>query len=346
MLLSGIFPALTTPFYPDGRVYLRKVEHNVDRYSKTPIAGMVVLGSTGEPVMLSDEERRDVLRVAAEFAAPEKVLIAGVGADSVSETVKMCEFAASQGYDAALVRTPFFYKPSLKPEVMLTFFRTVADGSPLPVILYNVPVFTGYDLPVELVVQLAEHSNIIGMKESGGDLTKVGQMIERTKQFKRTYSVTEIFTAVTARMQKEEAKQAEALVSIAGSAAIAVEAKPKRKLRTKEVGFQIMSGTAHQLLPALQAGASGAVLALADALPTACFEVLAAFKDNDIELAEEKQNRLLEPAKKVHAELGLAGLKYAMDWNGYYGGNPRLPLLPLTAEQRTIVETVLADLRS
>src|SRR5205823_6980126 len=89
MLLSGILPALTTPFYPDGRVYLRKVEHNVDRYSKTPIAGMVVLGSTGEPVMLADEERRDVLRVAAEFAAPEKVLIAGVGAESVAETVKM-----------------------------------------------------------------------------------------------------------------------------------------------------------------------------------------------------------------------------------------------------------------
>lgn len=346
MFLSGIFPALTTPFYPDGRVYLRKLEHNVDRYSKTPIAGMVVLGSTGEPVMLSDEERRDVLRVAAEFAAPEKVLVAGVGAESVTETVKMCEYTASIGFDAALVRTPFFYKPSMKPDVMLTFFRTVADRSPLPVILYNVPAFTAYDLPVELVVQLAEHVNIIGMKESGGDLAKLGQMIERTKQFKRNYSVTEVFSAVTTRMQREEAKEAESLVSIAESAAVAVEAKPKRKLRTKEVGFQIMSGTAHQLLPALQAGASGAVLALADALPTACFEVLAAFKDNDIALAEEKQERLLEPSQKVHAELGLAGLKYAMDWNGYYGGNPRLPLLPLTAEQRKVVEMVVADLRS
>jgi len=346
MLLSGIFPALTTPFYPDGRVYLRKLEHNVDRYSKTPIAGMVVLGSTGEPVMLSDDERKDVLRVAAEFAAPEKVLIAGVGAESVTETVKMCEYAASIGFDAALVRTPFFYKPSLKPEVMLTFFRTVADRSPLPVILYNVPVFTAYDLPVDIVVQLAEHSNIIGMKESGGDLAKLGQMIERTRQFKRNYSVTEVFSAVTTRMQREEAKEAEPLVSIASSTAVATEVKPKRKLRSKEVGFQMLSGTAHQVLSAMQAGASGAVLALADALPTACFEVLAAFKDNDIPLAEEKQQRLLEPSRRVHAELGLAGLKYAMDWNGYYGGTPRLPLLPLTADQRTTVETVLADLRS
>src|SRR3954469_5809957 len=311
MLLSGIFPALTTPFYPDGRVYLRKVEHNVDRYSKTPIAGMVVLGSTGEPVMLSDEERRDVLRVAAEFASPEKVLIAAVGAESVAETIRMCEYAASQSYDAALVRTPFFYKPSLKPEVMLTFFRTVADRSPLPVILYNVPVFTGYDLPVELVAQLAEHSNIIGLKESGGDLGKVGQLIERTTQFKRSYSVTEVFTAVTSRMQKEEAKQAESLVSIAGSGSIAIEAKPKRKLRTKEVGFQVLSGTAHQILPAMQAGAVGAVLGIGCAIPTACFEVVAALRDNDIPLAEEKQSRLVEPSKRIHGEIGIAGTKYA-----------------------------------
>ena len=346
MLISGIFPAITTPFYPDGRVYLRKLEHNVDRFSKTPIAGMVVLGSTGEPVMLSDEERRDALRVAAEFAAPEKVLIAGVGAESVVETVKMCEFAASLHYDVALVRTPFFYKPSLKPEVVLNFFRTVADQSPLPVLIYNVPVFTAYDIPVELIVQLADHPNIIGMKESGGDLVKLGQTIERTRQFKRSYSVTEIFTAATHRMQREEAKQAESLVSIAGSSSVAVEAKPQRKLRTKEVSFQVLSGTAHQILPAMQAGASGAVLGIANAIPTACFEVVAAFKDNDIPLAEEKQSRLIDPSKRIHGELGIAGTKYAMDWNGYYGGNCRLPILPLTAEQRSLVETVLADLRS
>jgi dihydrodipicolinate synthase/N-acetylneuraminate lyase len=346
MLLSGIFPAVTTPFYPDGRVYLRKVEHNVDRYSKTPIAGMVVLGSTGEPVMLSDDERRDVLRVAAEFAAPEKVLISGVGAESVAETVKMCEFAASLDYDVALVRTPFFYKPSLKPEVVLNFFRTVADRSPLPVLIYNVPVFTGYDIPVDLIAQLADHPNIIGMKESGGDLVKLAQTIERTRQFKRNYAVTDIFTAATHRMQREEVKQAEALVSIAGSGAVAVEAKPKRKLRTKEVSFQVLSGTAHQILPALQAGASGAVLGIAAAIPTACFGVVAAVKDNDISLAEEKQKRLIDPSRRIHGEMGIAGTKYAMDWNGYYGGNCRLPLLPLTAEQRSVVETVLADLRS
>src|SRR5579871_5363440 len=106
MLLHGIFPPVTTPFYPDGRVYLKKLEHNVEHYSRTPVAGLVVLGSTGEAVMLSDEERREVLRVAAEAAGKDKVLVAGVGAESVIETLRLTEHAAKMNYDVALVRTP------------------------------------------------------------------------------------------------------------------------------------------------------------------------------------------------------------------------------------------------
>src|SRR5205807_2629585 len=99
MLLQGIFPAVTTPFYPDGAVYYKKIEHNIDRYSRTPVAGLVILGSTGEAVMLSDEERREVLRASAEAAAPEKVLIAGTGAESVLETLKLTEHEAKLNYD-------------------------------------------------------------------------------------------------------------------------------------------------------------------------------------------------------------------------------------------------------
>ena len=106
MLLHGILPPITTPFYPDGSVYFKKLESNVERYSRTPVTGMVVLGSTGEVVMLSDEERRDVLKVAREAAAPNKVLLAGTGAESVKETLKLTEYAAAVGYDLALVRTP------------------------------------------------------------------------------------------------------------------------------------------------------------------------------------------------------------------------------------------------
>ena len=146
MLLHGIFPAMTTPFYSDGNVYFKKLEHNVERYSKTPVAGLVVLGSTGESIMLSDEERREVLKTARESAAPNKVLIAGTGIESAVETLKLTEYAAELGYDVALVRTPHFYKKQMLPANLLAFYRTVADRSPLPVLIYNVPPFTGYDM--------------------------------------------------------------------------------------------------------------------------------------------------------------------------------------------------------
>src|SRR5271170_6871874 len=106
MLLEGIFSAITTPFYPDARLYLRKLEHNVERYSRTPLSGLVILGSTGEAVMLSDDETRDALRLAREVASPDKVLVAGVARESVVETLKIAEFAAEKSYDAILVRTP------------------------------------------------------------------------------------------------------------------------------------------------------------------------------------------------------------------------------------------------
>src|SRR5205807_8340463 len=98
MLLQGIFPPITTPFYPDGNVYFKKLEHNVERYSKTPIAGIVVLGSTGESIMLSDEERRQILKTAREAALPSKVLIAGTGIESATETLRLTEYAAELGY--------------------------------------------------------------------------------------------------------------------------------------------------------------------------------------------------------------------------------------------------------
>src|ERR1700751_397257 len=109
MLLHGIFPPITTPFYPDGQVYFKKLEANLERYSKTPVAGIIVLGSTGEAVMLSDQERHDVLKTAAEVAAPQKVLSAGTGAESAVETLELTDYAAQLGYDVAIVRTPHYY---------------------------------------------------------------------------------------------------------------------------------------------------------------------------------------------------------------------------------------------
>src|SRR5438105_14630574 len=115
MLLHGIFPPITTPFYPDGNIYFKKLEHNVERYSKTPVAGLTVLGSTGEAIMLSDEEWRQVLKAAREATAPSKVLIAGTGSESGIETLRLTEYAPELGDDVALVRTPHLYKQVMDP---------------------------------------------------------------------------------------------------------------------------------------------------------------------------------------------------------------------------------------
>ena len=352
MLLHGIFPAITTPFYPDGRVYYRKLEHNVDRYSRTPIAGVVVLGSTGEAIMLSDEEQCEVLREASAAASPEKVLIAGTGAESVVETLRLTEYAAGLGYDAALVRTPHYYRPQMKPQNILTFYRTVADQSPLPMLLYTVPVYTAYDLPLELVSELSQHPNIIGVKESGGSVEKIKGLAAETQGVQRQATVTEIFNAVTGRMLKRaedppaNGSELVPAAMLAGGATTATASKPKIKTRTKDVGFQVLAGTAQQLLPSLEAGAVGAVLAFAACAPTACFEIYTAWKERDPELAQEKQQRIVEAARKVVGELGIPGVKYALDLNGYYGGHPRMPLLPLTAAQKAEVERQMENIRN
>src|ERR1700674_686282 len=200
MLLHGIFPPITTPFYPDGNLYFKKLEHNVERYSKTPVAGVVALGSTGEAIMLSDQERRDVLKTVREAAAPNKVLIAGTGIESAIETLRLTEYAAELGYDVSMVRTPHYYKKQMERANLLAFYRTVADRSPLPVMIYNIPQATGYDMPAEVVVELAEHPNVIGIKESSGDVEKVRKMVEATRHIKRSATVSETFEAVTPRM--------------------------------------------------------------------------------------------------------------------------------------------------
>src|SRR5437899_5415788 len=160
MLLHGIFPPITTPFYPDGSVYFKKLEANVERYSQTPVAGIVVLGSTGEAVMLSDQERRDVLKAALEATTPSKVLVAGTGVESAIETLKLTEYAAELGYDVAMVRTPHYHKKQIQPGNMLAFYRFVADRSPLPVMVYNVPSFPKYEFPGGVFIELAEYLSI------------------------------------------------------------------------------------------------------------------------------------------------------------------------------------------
>jgi 4-hydroxy-2-oxoglutarate aldolase len=351
MLLEGIFAAVPTPFYADERVYFRKVEANMARYSRSLLSGMVVLGSTGEAVELTDVEAREVLSVAAESATPEKVLIAGVARESVRATVEMAEAAAECGYDAVLVRTPTYYAPLMSTALVLHYFRSVADRSPLPVLLYHIPKFVPYAFPVEVIAELAAHPNIIGTKDSTGSVDRVRALVEATRNTpRRTVTVTPVFEAVTGRMLKAKPEAGNSFVSAAelgGGSALAVAPPASQiKTRTKEVGFQVLTGSPGTLLESLEAGASGAVLGFAACAPQACQEIYLAWKDHDPALARLKQERIAAASQRVSGGLGISGIKYGCDFNGYYGGRARAPLLPLTGEEKREVEKLLAEIRN
>jgi 4-hydroxy-2-oxoglutarate aldolase len=180
MDLSGVYAALTTPFAADGSVALAEVKQNIQRYDATGLAGYAVQGSTGESVLLSRSEWDSVLVAAKEAASPKKKLLAGTGVESTAETISRTKRASELGYHAALVKTPYYYKPMYKPEVFIAHYRRVADASPIPVMLYSVPQFTGISLEAPEVAVLAEHPNIIGIKESSGHVQRVGEMVAAT----------------------------------------------------------------------------------------------------------------------------------------------------------------------
>jgi len=290
MRFEGIFAALTTPFGPDGAIAPAKLGENIARYNRTGLRGYVVVGSTGESVLLSFGEIDRIWSTAREFAAPGRVLIAGAGVDSTSETIARVRRAAELGYDAVLIKTPHYFKPLLTPPALERHYVAVADASPVPVLIYSIPQYTGVSITVDWVARLAEHPNIVGIKESSGNVQLVSEIIH---------------------------------------------------LCPPE--FNVLTGSSGSLFYALLSGAAGGILALACFLPEAAVELYEAVRAGDTERASRIQFTLLSASRKIAGELGPTGVKYAMECVGYYGGSPRLPLLPLTEEQKRTVEAVLAE---
>jgi 4-hydroxy-2-oxoglutarate aldolase len=177
MDLSGVFAALTTPFASDDSVAIAQLKENIHRYNATGLAGYAVQGSTGESVLLSRAEWDSALVAVKESSAKSKLLIAGTGVESTAETISRTKRAAELGYDAALVKTPYYYKPVYKPDVFIAHYRRVADASRIPVLLYSVPQFTGISLEAPEVAALSEHPNIVGIKESSGHVQRVAEMV-------------------------------------------------------------------------------------------------------------------------------------------------------------------------
>lgn len=182
MKIQGVIAPLTTPFTHEGEIYPAKIAANVQRLNQLALTGYAVGGSTGESKLLSHDEKERVFALVAESAASEKLLIAGTAMESVKETVELTNHAAGLGYKAALILTPHYYKNLItKPEAQLLYFRTVADQAKIPLIIYNFPQNSGYDMPADVVVQLSQHPNIAGIKESSGNLGKVIEMIRDVK---------------------------------------------------------------------------------------------------------------------------------------------------------------------
>jgi 4-hydroxy-2-oxoglutarate aldolase len=347
MLLEGLYLPLTTPFYPDGSLNLRKLEHNADRYSRTPSTGFAVLSEVGEPTMLSEEESRQTLRSAIGATAPEKVMLAGVSRDSVVGTLELIEFAVTAGYDVALVREPSFLRSGKRMKELLTYFRAVADRSAVPIVLYS----PDGSLPIEAAIELADHPQIIGLVDGGHSSGRIETIKSGTAAVKREVTVTPVFAAATGRMlaQKEAAGAGTFIAANTltdGGAALAIAPpKPPIKTRTKTVGFQILTSNTAEMLDGLQAGAVGAMPGFAACAPQACYEVLAAWKDGDNGLALEKQARLQAAVARVEGALGVPGIRFGCDLNGYFGGRPRLPLLPPSGEERAEIEALMHGIR-
>jgi len=278
---EGIFAALTTPFVRD-EVSVPKFKENIAKFNATGLAGYLVLGSTGESVLLSDAESEALVRAARESAASGKKVIAGTARESTKLTVEFTNRAADLGVDAALVRPPSYYKSKMNLEAIRAHYLAVADRSRVPILIYNMPQNTGIFLESRLIVELARHPNVIGLKESAGNLAFLGGVIRQVPP-----------------------------------------------------DFHYFLGSGSVFLPALELGACGAILAIANAAPEICVRIYELFGEGRLEEARNLQLDLLPFNKAITEGAGIAGLKHALDLRGFYGGQARLPLLPVDEQTKS-----------
>lgn len=181
MKLSGVMPPITTPFQ-DGKLAPDKLKKNFQKWNKTNLSGYLVLGSNGEAVYINEKEKIKVIEISRESIPASKIMLVGTGMESTRETIRFTNDAAKMGADCALVVTPSYFKGSMKPQILYHHFIAVAESSRIGILIYNVPQFTGINLEPELVAKLSEHSNIIGIKDSSGNIGQLGEIIHLSKK--------------------------------------------------------------------------------------------------------------------------------------------------------------------
>lgn len=285
--LNGIFPPISTPFV-NGKIAYEKLESNIEKWSETGLKGFVVLGSNGEYVYLSGQEKRNVVEAVVQSSPADMLIIVGSGCESTEETLRLTEDCAKMGAHAALVITPFYYGGKMTEAALINHYTVVADGSPIPIVLYSVPKFTHISLTAGIVSLLSKHPNIIGIKDSSGDVNLLGEFLNNVDE-----------------------------------------------------AFHVLVGAAGVLYGALTIGCSGGIVALANVAPENCVEIFELVKEGKLEKAKELQLRMIPVNKAVTSTYGISGLKAAMDMLGYFGGDPRLPLLPLSEVEKSEIKEIL-----
>jgi len=178
---SGIFPPLPTAFDNDENLLPEKIRFNIEKLSRYELSGFLILGSNGEQVMLSEKEKIEAIAAASEALPEGRLLLAGTGCQSTRETIALTKAAAAAGANAVLVLNPFYYKGNMNHDELVRHYYDVADASPVPVLVYNMPGNTGLDMNSRMIIAMAEHPNIVGLKESGGNVVKMGEVLGNVK---------------------------------------------------------------------------------------------------------------------------------------------------------------------
>ncbi len=286
--LSGIFTPNITPFLNEEIAY-DKIAENIKRYNQTKSKGYMPLGSNGEFRSLTDEEYIKIIDVYQKYISPEKTLIVGVMRESAKATIEFIKKITDKGVDFGTILLPHYFVKYMTEEALIKYYITIADQSPIPIMMYNAPKFTaGLLISLHMVSVLAEHPNIVGMKDTS----------------------------------KEDIS-------------IYVNAVPKG------ANFYVLAGTINKLYAGLKVGAIGGVVSMADYLPDMCCKLQELFELGKIKEAEKLDVYARELSSNAAGKYGVAGVKAAMDLLGYFGGDPRIPLLPLNNRQKAGLKAVL-----
>ena len=285
--LHGVLAPLTTPFDPIGDVASIALRENTRALLSAGANGVVVAGSTGEASLLSDDESRKMVGWLREVVPDEKLLIFGAGRESTRATIAACKYGAEEGADAALVRPPSYFARFVSQQGLVDHFRAVADASPIPVLVYNIPVYTSLPISDSALASLTGHPNIVGAKDSSGDLKN--------------------FAAYR-------------------------EAAPD---------WAIFIGSGAAFYAALELGAVGGILAVANFAVETAVEIAESFARGDKTAAGQAQERLTPLHKEIVGGIGPAGVKAAMDGVGLVGGPVRAPIDPVSAADQTRIAALL-----